>query len=59
MWLIMADKNIIQRGKEINSALIKYGFGKFINRSIKAKILPSKEEEEEYSLLLDPELLLI
>lgn len=55
----MADKNIIQRGKEINSALIKYGFGKFINRSIKAKILPSKEEEEEYSLLLDLELLLI
>ena len=52
----MADKNIRQRGKEINSALIKYGFGKFINRSIKAKILPSKEEEEEYSLLLDPEL---
>ena len=44
-----------QRGKEINAALIKYGFGKFINRSIKNKILPSKEEEE-YSILLDDEL---
>lgn len=51
----MADKNKRQRGKEINSALIKYGFGKFINRSIKNKILPSKEEEE-YSILLDDEL---
>ena len=50
----MADKNKRQRGKEINSALIKYGFGKFINRSIKSKILPSKEEE--YSILLDDEL---
>ena len=50
----MGDKNKIQRGKEINSALIKYGFGKFINRTIKSKILPSKEEE--YSLLLDDEL---
>ena len=51
----MADKKKIQRGKEINSALIKYGFGKFINRSIKSKIFPSKEEEE-YSILLDDEL---
>ncbi len=51
----MADKKIRERGKEINSALIKYGFGKFINRSIKSKIIPSKEEEE-YSLLLDDEL---
>ena len=50
----MANKNKRQRGKEINSALIKYGFGKFINRSIKNKILPSKEEE--YSILLDNEL---
>ena len=50
----MSDKKIRQRGKEINAALIKYGFGKFINRSIKNKILPSKDEE--YSLLLDPEL---
>ena len=51
----MADKKKRQRGKEINSALIKYGFGKFINRSIKSKIFPSKEEEE-YSILLDDEL---
>ena len=50
----MGDKNKKQRGKEINSALIKYGFGKFLNRTIKSKILPSKEEE--YSLLLDDEL---
>ncbi len=51
----MVTKNKKQRGREINSALIKYGFGKFINRSIKNKILPSKEDEE-YSILLDDEL---
>ncbi|WP_458403001.1 ABC1 kinase family protein [Methanobrevibacter sp.] len=51
----MANKEIKKRGREINSALIKYGFGKFVNRSIKNKILPSKEEDE-YSILLDPEL---
>lgn len=51
----MADKKIIKRGKEINSALMKYGFGKFVNRSIKNKIIPSREEDE-YSILLDPEL---
>ena len=50
----MADKSKKERGKEINSALIKYGLGKFLNRSIKSKILPSKEEE--YSILLDDEL---
>ena len=42
------------RIREINAALRKYGFGKFLNRTIKEKILPSKEEE--YNLLLDPEL---
>lgn len=51
----MVNKNIRKRGREINSALIKYGFGKFVNRSIKNKIIPSGEDEE-YSLLLDPEL---
>ena len=50
----MVDKKIRQRGREINSAMIKYGFGKFVNRSIKNKIFPSKEEE--YSLFSDPEL---
>ena len=52
----MADKKVKQRGKEINSALYKYGFGTFIKRSIKNKIFPAKEEEDEYSLLSDPEL---
>lgn len=51
----MADKQLRKRGKEINSALIKYGFGKFVNRSLKNKILPSGDDEE-YSILLDPEL---
>ncbi len=50
----MVDKKIKERGKEIDRALIKYGFGKFVKRSIKNKIFPSKEEE--YSLLMDPEL---
>ena len=50
----MVDKKLKQRGREINSALIKYGFGKFVNRSIKNKIFPNKDEE--YSLLSDPEL---
>lgn len=52
----MVNKDIRKRGREINSALIKYGFGKFVNRSIKSKILPSSEEDDEYSILLDPEL---
>ncbi|WP_458454124.1 ABC1 kinase family protein [Methanobrevibacter sp.] len=51
----MVNKNVTRRGREINSALIKYGFGKFVNRSIKNKILPSKDDNE-YSILLDPEL---
>ena len=50
----MADKKLKQRGKEITSALSNYGLGKFLKRSIKSKIFPSKDEE--YSLLLDPEL---
>ena len=49
----MVDKKTKERVNEIRSALSKYGFGKFLNRSIKNKIFPSKEE---YSLLLDPEL---
>ena len=51
----MVDKKIKQRGKEIDAALIKYGLGKFLKRSIKNKIFPAKDDEE-YSLLLDPEL---
>ena len=50
----MADKKLKQRGKEITSVLSNYGLGKFLKRSIKSKIFPSKDEE--YSLLLDPEL---
>ncbi|WP_458406449.1 ABC1 kinase family protein [Methanobrevibacter sp.] len=51
----MVNKNVTRRGREINSALIKYGFGKFVNRSIKNKIIPSKDDEG-YSILLDPDL---
>lgn len=42
------------RIREITAALRKYGFGKFLNKTVKEKILPSKEEE--YNLLLDPDL---
>lgn len=42
------------RVREINSAFRKYGFGKLLTRTIKEKILPSKEEE--YNILLDPDL---
>ncbi len=41
------------RIREITAALRKYGFGKVVNRTIKEKILPSKEEE--YDIFLDPE----
>ncbi|WP_407424107.1 ABC1 kinase family protein [Methanobrevibacter sp.] len=48
------DKEMKARIREINEALRKYGFGKLLNKAIKEKILPSKEEE--YHLLLDPDL---
>ena len=41
------------RIREITAALRKYGFGKVLNKTIKDKILPSKEEE--YDIFLDPE----
>ena len=42
------------RIREITAAMRKYGFGKLLTRTIKDKILPSKEEE--YDIFLDPEL---
>lgn len=42
------------RIREITAAMRKYGFGKLLNKTIKEKIIPSKDEE--YDLLLDPEL---
>lgn len=42
------------RVREITAALRKYGFGQLLSKTLKEKILPSKEEE--YSILLDPEL---
>ena len=42
------------RIREITAAMRKYGFGKLLNKTLKEKILPSKEEE--YSILLDPDL---
>lgn len=41
------------RVREITAALRKYGFGKVVNRTLKEKILPSKEEE--YDIFLDPD----
>lgn len=40
----MAEKKMKQRAKEVNAALKKYGFQKFINTTIKQKIFPSKDE---------------
>ena len=39
--------------REITAALRKYGFGKVVNRTIKEKIFPSKDDE--YDIFLDPE----
>ena len=48
------DKEMKVRIREITAAMRKYGFGKLLNKTIKEKIIPSKDEE--YDLLLDPEL---
>ena len=42
------------RIREITEAMRKYGFGQVLNRTLKQKILPSKEEE--YDIFLDPDL---
>ena len=42
------------RIREITAAMRKYGFGKLLSKTIKEKIIPSKEEE--YDIFLDPEL---
>lgn len=49
------DKETKARMREITAIMRKYGFGKILNRGVKHKILPSKDDEE-YSLLADPEL---
>ena len=41
------------RIREITAAMRKYGFGSVLSKTIKEKILPSKEEE--YDIFLDPE----
>ena len=41
------------RIREITEAMRKYGFGKFLSKTIKDKILPSKDEE--YDIFLDPD----
>ena len=48
------DKEMKVRIREITAAMRKYGFGKLLSKTLKEKILPSKEEE--YDILLDPEL---
>ena len=52
--MIQMDKEMKNRLREITAALRKYGFGKLLTRTLKEKILPSKEEE--YDILLDPDL---
>lgn len=42
------------RIREITAAMRKYGFGQILNKTLKEKILPSKDEE--YNILLDPDL---
>ena len=42
------------RIREITAAMRKHGFGQLLSRTIKDKILPSKDEE--YDIFLDPEL---
>ena len=48
------DKEMKMRIREITAAMRKYGFGKLLSKTLKDKILPSKEEE--YDILLDPDL---
>ncbi|WP_405274815.1 ABC1 kinase family protein [Methanobrevibacter sp.] len=47
------DRGMDTRIREITGGLRKYGFGKVLNRTIKEKIFPSKEEE--YDIFLDPD----
>ncbi|WP_405304654.1 ABC1 kinase family protein [Methanobrevibacter sp.] len=48
------DKEMKARIREITAAMRKYGFGKLLSKTIKEKIIPSKEEE--YDIFLDPDL---
>ena len=48
------EKEMKNRVREINAAKRKYGFGKLLTRTLKEKILPSKDED--YNILLDPDL---
>ena len=47
------EKEMKNRIREITEAMRKYGFGKFLSKTIKDKILPSKDEE--YDIFLDPD----
>lgn len=50
--VINMEKEMKVRIREITAALRKYGFGKVVNRTIKEKIFPSKDDE--YDIFLDP-----
>ena len=50
----MVNREVNKRFHEITKALRKYGFGKFLNKTVKEKIIPSKDYE--YEILLDTEL---
>ena len=50
----MVNREVNKRFHEITKALRKYGFGKFLNKTVKEKIIPSKDDE--YEILLDTEL---
>ena len=53
-WITMVNREVNKRFHEITKALRKYGFGKFLNKTVKEKIIPSKDDE--YEILLDTEL---
>ena len=53
-FVMQMDKEMKNRIREITATMRKHGFGELLNKTIKEKILPSKEEE--YNILLDPEL---
>ena len=48
------DKEMKKRIREITAAMRKYGFGSLLSKTLKDKILPSKDDG--YSILLDPDL---
>ncbi|WP_405279450.1 hypothetical protein [Methanobrevibacter sp.] len=49
----MVNREVNKRFHEITKALRKYGFGKFLNKTVKEKIIPSKDDEYEICSILN------